>query len=163
MGSPCRRTDPHAGFTLIELLVTLALIALVASVALPMAELVRKRNQEAELRTALREIRTALDAYKQASDEGRILTRSGDSGYPRSLLALVEGVEDARSPARSKLNFLRRIPRDPFADPDVKAEDTWVPRSYKSPWDHPQSGEDVYDVASKSEGIGMNGIAYREW
>ena len=97
------------GFTLVELLVTLALIALVATVALPMAELAIQRNKEADLRTALRQIREAIDAHKQAADEGRIVLRPGDSGYPRSLTVLIEGVEDAKSPTRSKIHFLRRI------------------------------------------------------
>ena len=151
------------GFTLIELLVTLALIALFATIALPMAELTVKRNREVELRSALHQIRDALDAYKQAVDEGRIVSHPGDSGYPKSLLTLVEGVEDAKSPMRSKINFLRRIPRDPLAELDLKPEDSWGKRSYKSPYDHPQPGDDVYDVYSLSEEIGINGIPYKEW
>jgi len=151
------------GFTLIELLVTLALIGLVASIALPVAELTTLRLKEGELRSALRQIREGLDAYKQAADEGRIILRAGESGYPRSLAVLVEGVEDARSPARAKINFLRRIPRDPFADPTLKPEDTWGKRSYQSPPDRPRPGDDVYDVYSLMSGTGINGILYREW
>lgn len=151
------------GFTLIELLVTLALIGLVASIALPVAELTTLRLKEGELRSALRQIREGLDAHKQAVDEGRIILRAGDSGYPRSLNVLVEGVEDARSPTRAKINFLRRIPRDPFADPALKPEDTWGKRSYQSPPDRPRPGDDVYDVYSLAPGTGINGIQYREW
>lgn len=151
------------GFTMIELLATLALIALVATVALPLAELTIQRGKEAELRTALRQIRTALDAYKQASDEGRILQKSGESGYPKSLEVLVDGIEDAKSPTRTPLRFLRRLPRDPFANPDLRAHDTWGLRSYRSPPGDPKPGEDVYDVFSRASGSGINGIPYREW
>lgn len=151
------------GFTLIELLVTLALIGLVASIALPVAELTTLRLKEGELRSALRQIRGGLDAYKQAVDEGRIIQRVGDSGYPRSLTLLVEGVEDARSPTHSKIHFLRRIPRDPFADPMLRPEDTWGKRSYQSRHDRPRVGDDVYDIYSLAPGSGINGIAYREW
>lgn len=151
------------GFTLIELLVTLALIGLVASLALPVAELTTLRLKEGELRSALRQIRYGLDAYKQAVDEGRIIQRAGDSGYPHSLTLLVEGVEDARSPTHSKIKFLRRIPRDPFADPTLRPEDTWGKRSYQSTNDRPRAGDDVYDVYSLASGSGINGIAYREW
>ena len=101
------------GFTLIELLVTVAIIGLLASIALPMTELVVQRSKEQELRVALREIRTAIDAYRKVWDEGRIQKSVDDSGYPKSLEVLVEGVEDAKSPKRAKIYFLRRIPRDP--------------------------------------------------
>lgn len=155
-----RRT---AGFTLLELMVAMAILALLASVALPLAELTVQRNKESELRTALRHIREALDAHKQAADEGRIVLRPGDSGYPRTLSSLVEGVEDAKSPTRAKIHFLRRMPRDPFADPTIAAEDNWGRRSYKSSHTSPQPGEDVFDVYSQSHGVGLNGIAYRDW
>ena len=151
------------GFTLIELLVTLALIALFSTMALPLAELTVKRNSEAELRTSLRQIREALDAYKQAVDEGRIVARAGDSGYPKTLAVLVEGVENAKSPTKSLIYFLRRIPRDPLADTALKPEETWGKRSYKSSYADPQPGDDVYDVYSLSPDAGINGIPYREW
>lgn len=151
------------GFTLIELLVTLALIGLVASIALPVAELTTLRVKESELRSALRQIRESLDTYKQAVDEGRIIQRVGDSGYPKSLDVLVEGVEDARNPTRARINFMRRIPRDPFADPTLKPENTWGKRSYQSPHDRPRPGDDVYDVYSLAPGTGINGVQYREW
>lgn len=151
------------GFTLIELLVSMALLALFATMALPLAELSIQRNREADLRTSLRQIRDALDNYKQAVDEGHIVQRPGDSGYPKRLSLLVEGVEDAKSPTRAAMNFLRRLPRDPFADPSLKPEDTWGLRSYKSSHERPQAGEDVYDVYSRAEGVGINGIPYREW
>lgn len=151
------------GFTLIELMVTLALIALFATMAQPLAEMTIKRNKEADLRTALRQIREALDTYKQAADDGRVQTRPGDSGYPRTLSVLVDGVEDQKSPQRNRLYFLRRIPRDPFADPEVSADNSWGKRSYKSPYDRPRPGDDVYDVYSLSTEIGINGIPYSDW
>ena len=151
------------GFTLIELLVTMALISLFATMALPLAELTVKRTQEAELRTSLRQIREALDAYKLAADEARIAVRPGDSGYPASLNVLVEGVVDIRSPEKRLIYFLRRIPRDPFADRAVKAGNSWGLRSYKSPYDRPRPGDDVFDVHSLSTEAGINGIPYNEW
>lgn len=153
-----------SGFTFIELLVTLAIIATLASITLPLAELTAQRQKEKDLGRALIDIRSALDAYKLASDEGRIVRRAGDAGYPRSLSELVEGVEDAKDPARRKIYFLRRIPRDPtFEDRAADAAATWGKRSYASPPDKPQEGADVFDVFSKSSGTGLNGIAYREW
>lgn len=154
---------PARGFTLIELMVALALIALFATLALPLQELAVKRSQEAELRTGLRQLREALDAYKQAGDEGRIAVRSGDSGYPKSLALLVDGVKDEKSPTAAPIRFLRRIPRDPLADPKLKPEDSWGLRSYLSSHDRPQRGDDVYDVYSLSSDIGINGVPYREW
>ena len=153
------------GFTLIEMLVTVAIIGLLASIALPMTELVVQRAKEQELRVALREIRTAIDAYRKVWDEeGRIQKSVDDSGYPKSLEVLVEGVEDAKSPKRSKIYFLRRIPRDPTVqDSRSSAAETWGKRAYKSPPDDPQEGEDVYDVYSLSKKTGLNGVPYREW
>ena len=152
------------GFSFIELLVTLAVISVLASIVYPMAELRQQRQREQELRAALMEIRSALDAYKQAGDEGRIPRGAADSGYPKSLLELVEGVPDVKDPGRRKLYFLRRIPRDPmFPDPGVPAHLTWLLRSYESPPDRPAKGSDVFDVFSTSEGAGLNGVPYKEW
>lgn len=151
------------GFSLIELMVVLALIGLFATMALPLAELAVKRGQETELRSALRQIREALDAHKQAADDGRITVRPGDSGYPRTLGVLVEGVVDNKSPDRRMIHFLRRLPRDPLAAPGVRGEESWGRRSYKSPYDRPQPGEDVYDVYSLSRDSGINGIPYHDW
>ena len=108
-----------AGFTLIELVIAVAIVAVLASAALPLNELVVQRAKEQDLRRALRDIRTAIDAYKQASDDGRIQKRVGDSGYPRRLEELVEGVDDQKSPKKDKIYFLRRIPRDPFATDQI--------------------------------------------
>ncbi len=154
----------RGGFTLIELLVTVAIVAVLASVALPLAELGVKRNRENELRAALREIRGAIDAYKQAVDEGRMPKKAEETGYPPNLEVLIEGVEDARSPKKVKLYFLRRLPRDPLhLDPQTPAAQTWGRRAYDSPHDAPQEGRDVYDVHSLSNAEGMNGIPYSQW
>ena len=152
------------GFTLIELLITVAIIATLASIALPLAELQVQRSKETELRKALRDIRDALDAYKRAADTGRIVRSADQSGYPPALSALAEGVPDAKSPSGAKIYFLRRVPRDPMhADPDAPPESTWRLRSYESPPDRPAPGKDVFDVFSASERLGLNGVPYREW
>ncbi|KPK03365.1 MAG: general secretion pathway protein GspG [Betaproteobacteria bacterium SG8_39] len=152
------------GFTLLELVITVAIIALLASVAVPLNELVVQRAREQDLRRALRDIREAIDDYKQASDEGRIQKRVGESGYPRRLEVLVEGIEDQKTPDKQKIYFLRRIPRDPFeSDASLPAAATWAKRSYASPPDAPREGDDVFDVYSRATGIGINGRPYREW
>ena len=155
---------PLAGFTLVELVITLAILGLLASVAFPLTELVVQRAKEQELRRALREVRDGLDAYKQAWDEGRILKRVGESGYPKKLEDLVDGVVDVRSPKKERIYFLRRIPRDPMSsDPTLTAAESWGKRSYASPPDEPKEGEDVFDVFTRSGGVGLNGRPYREW
>jgi general secretion pathway protein G len=152
------------GFSLIELLVTLAILGLLASAAVPLAELNVRRAKEQELRHALREIRGALDAFKQASDDGRIARAADATGYPLSLQQLVEGVPAQRDPQKRPIYFLRRLPRDPFyAGPATDAAQTWFLRSYASPPDAPQSGQDVFDVMSTSEETGINGVPYRQW
>jgi len=157
-------TRKSSGFTLIELVVTVAIVGILASIAVPLGELSVQRAREQELRSALRHIREALDNYKRATDDGRVPRRADGSGYPRSLDELAKGVEDAKSPTQTKIYFLRRLPRDPFyPEPDVPAADTWGKRAYASPPDAPFAGEDVFDVYSLSERVGLNGIAYREW
>ena len=152
------------GFTLIELVITVAIVALLASVALPVSELAVQRTKEQELRRTLRQVREAIDAYKQASDEGRIQKSVGDSGYPKKLEDLAEGVDDQKNPKKEKIYFLRRIPRDPLnADPTLSATATWGKRSYASPPDDPKEGDDVFDVFSIAQGKGINGQPYRDW
>jgi general secretion pathway protein G len=152
------------GFTLIELLIAVAVVAMLASVAMPLNELVVQRAKEQDLRRALRELRDGIDAYKQAADEGRVAKRPGESGYPRRLQDLVSGVEDEKNPKRARIHFLRRIPRDPFAeDNQVAAAESWGIRSYASPPEAPRDGEDVFDVFSLSNARGLNGWPYKDW
>jgi general secretion pathway protein G len=163
---------PRRGFTLVELLVSLALVGLLASVALPSYEMVSLRLKESELRSALRSIRTALDAYKAASDAGTIPKVAGGSGYPPSLDVLERGVEVGTpgavtaegTPDVRRLVFIRRVPRDPFhPDPTVPAISTWTTRAYGTPPDQPAPGPDIFDVASSSPRLGINGIPYAQW
>lgn len=152
-----------SGFTIVELLVTIVIIGILASAAIPMTELAFQRGKEQDLRTALREIRSAIDAYKQAGDEGHIERKITESGYPHSLEELVEGVTDAKNPKGGKLYFLRRIPRDPLQDEDIAPGKTWGKRSYASSHTEPKEGEDVFDIYSTAPGSGLNGIGYRDW
>lgn len=152
-----------AGFTLIELLVTLVILGLLVSAVIPLSELSVRRNHEKELRTALWQIRSAIDAYKKAADDGRIQKSADESGYPPTLESLVDGVKDTKDASGSKIYFLRHIPRDPFADSDVLPVNSWGKRSYESPADRPQEGRDVFDVYSLSEQTGLNNIPYKEW
>ena len=157
------RRSQH-GFTLIEMIVTLVIVALLSTIALPMAELTVRRNKEQELHSALREIRTALDAYKKAWDQGRIENSMDKSGYPESLEVLVDGVEDITAPEKRKIYFLRRIPRDPFStDLTLSPSDTWGKRSYESSAKEPKEGDDIYDIYSLSDGVDLRGVPYREW
>ena len=154
----------RSGFTLIELVVTVAIVAVLALGLLPLTQMAAQRSKETELRAALRDIRNAIDAYKAASDNRRIARKADESGYPPSLQVLVEGVEDIRSPDGRMIYFMRRIPRDPFfADASVAAAETWGLRSYESPPDEPEPGDDVFDVYSRSSAVGLNGVPYRQW
>lgn len=158
---PC---TPYKGFTLIELLVTLMLLALVLTSAAPVVQLTAQRSKEQELRRALWQIRDAIDAYKQASDDGLIKRNFDATGYPRSLQILVNGVENSKDPKKRKIYFLRQIPRDPFtSDPTLRPDETWLKRSYASSFEESSEGDDVYDVHSMSNIKGLDGRPYSEW
>ncbi len=155
---------PASGFSLIELLVVVAIMAILASIGMPLAELSHQRGMEEDLRRSLREIRTALDSYKRLVDDGRIERAIDGTGYPPDLLSLVAGVKDARSPTGAKLYFLRKLPRDPLeSELSIPAQDTWALRSYSSPPDDPKPGKDVFDVHSKSTTTGIDGTPYSSW
>ena len=154
----------ETGFTLIELVITVAIIGVLATAVLPMANMVSKRHKEQELRLSLRQVRDAIDAYRLAVDDGRVMKGALESGYPKSLEILVEGVEDAKNPKKTRIYFLRRVPRDPtFTDASVPASETWGIRSYESPPDNPSPGNDVFDVFSLSQEVGLNDIPYSQW
>ena len=153
------------GFTIIELVVTVGFVSVLAAAAVPSAQLLYQRQRESELREALRTVRGAIDAYKLASDTGRIKRDLEKTGYPPDLQSLVDGVDDASNPKEGvKIYFLRRLPRDPFwPDATTPAAETWGLRSYASPPDDPQPGDDVYDVHSRSSRTGLNGVPYHDW
>ncbi len=168
LGTPNSGLGSHTtralrGFTLIELVITVAIVAILASAALPLAQLAMQRTKEQELRTALRQLREAIDTYKQAADDGRIEKKADESGYPPNLAVLVSGVENIKKPDKPKIYFLRRLPRDPFALDYLEAKESWGLRSYESPPDDQHEGKDVFDVYSHSEGVGLNGVPYKEW
>ena len=152
-----------SGFTLIELVITVAIVGVLALLATPLFEVTAQRHKEAELRLALRQIRGAIDAYHQAAREKRIEVPADASGYPPNLDVLADGVADITKPDRRKIYFLRRLPRDPMhPDGTLPAAETWGLRSYASPPDAPSAGEDVFDVHSLSDKVGLNGVPYRE-
>lgn len=151
------------GFTFVEMLVVVALVSILAAAVVPLAKVTMQRQREIELRRALREIRTAIDHYKDAVDGGQIpasRVRPGSEGYPPDLETLVAGVEAAgQGTTERKLKFLRRIPIDPMT-----REASWGMRSYE---DRPDSkswgGGNVYDVYSKSDGTALDGTKYQDW
>jgi general secretion pathway protein G len=152
------------GFTLIELMVVLAIVGLLATVAVPLGKMATQRLKETELREALRDLRNGIDAYKRAAELGRILVKADESGYPPNLEVLVNGVDDARDPNKAKIYFMRHLPRDPFfPDSAAPAAESWGLRSYKSPPDDPQPGDDVFDIYTYAKGAGLNGVPYRQW
>lgn len=153
-----RRFLSHSarGFTLAELVMVVALIAVLSAMALPVAKFTVKRQKEAELRLALRQIRTAIDEHKRLSDQGMIPLTIGGEGYPESLEVLVEGIEVVGQ--ETKVRFLRRIPIDPMTDED------WELRSYQDDHDATSwGGENVYDVRTSSEGVAIDGTKYADW
>jgi general secretion pathway protein G len=156
------RTSRVAGFTFIELVVCTAVMMILASAALPIVRISIRRQREAELHRVLRETRAAIDKFKDYADRGSIASADlafGSEGYPASLQQLVDGVPMANDASGRKWKFLRRIPLDPLTG---RAE--WGMRSYQ---DDPKStvwgGQNVYDLYSKVDGVGLDGTKYRDW
>ncbi len=161
------RTWPGRGFTLVELLVVLAIMGVLVAAARPLVELAAQRHKESALRQALRDIRSAIDAYARAVETGQVVrpadVPAGRPVYPASLELLVQGVPTSREPDAPRRHFLRRVPRDPFADTTVPAAMTWALRASDTPADAPRAGRDVFDVASRHEGTALDGTRYRDW
>ncbi len=157
------RPTAERGFTLIEMVVVVLIVGILASAAMPLAALNKQRAREATLRQNLRVLRTAIDDYKRAWDQGRIEKKVDATGYPPNLEVLSKGVKDIGSAQGGMIYFLRRVPRDPFADPELADAKTWGLRSYASPPDAPAAGADVFDVYSTADGVGLDGTAYRQW
>lgn len=149
------------GFTLVEMMAVVAILSVVSLMILPIAQITTQREKERELRRALWTIRDAIDAYKRDVDQG-LAASATPSGYPPSLTILVAGVPDARA-VGSIRRYLRQLPRDPFAPPEIAAESSWGIRSYASPVDEPRQIDDVYDVHSTATRLGTNGIPLRSW
>lgn len=152
------------GFTLIEMMVSLALLATLASAAIPIFQRQEQQRNEEALRVALREIRTALDRYAQLVSEGVIEKEADMTNWPASLNLLVDGVVNKKSPNKEKIYLLRRIPRDPFCDCDGRQNiDTWRIRASTQEPGESTGGKDVWDVTSGSSQPGLNGIPYAQW
>lgn len=150
------------GYTFVELLVVTALVAVLASAVMPLARVTLQRQKEVELRRTLRELRTAIDHYKDAADQGLIAAtelKVGNEGYPTTLDVLVEGVPATGNIKDRKLKFLRRIPIDPMT-----GTTDWGKRSYQ---DDPDSrswgGQNVYDVYTTNDGVALDGSKYKDW
>jgi general secretion pathway protein G len=146
------------GFTLIELIITVFIVSILVGVAVPLARNSIRRQKEVALREALREIRTAVDKYKDASDKGFIPVKVDTEGYPESLKVLVEGV-DMNGTVGKKLKFLRRIPLDPMTN-----STEWGLRSYQDdPKNNSWGGQNIFDVYTKSQGTSLDGTKYKDW
>jgi general secretion pathway protein G len=150
------------GFTFVELLVVCAILLILASAVMPLARVTIQRQREAELRRDLREMRTAIDKFKDAADAGAISAfdvKAGSENYPATLQILVDGVTKANDATGVKLKFLRRIPIDPMTH-----STEWGLRAYS---DRPDStswgGSSVFDVYTKSEGKALDGTKYKDW
>jgi general secretion pathway protein G len=157
-----QRLRSQRGLTFIELLVVSALLVILASLALPMGKVTMQRQREAELRRALREMRTAIDKFKDAADAGLIGAmdlKTGAEGYPAALEILVEGVSVVNDQSGRKLKFLRRIPIDPMTN-----STEWGKRSYQDKSDATSwGGQNVFDVYTQSKGTALDGTKYRDW
>ena len=155
-------TRGEHGFTFLELVIVTAILMILASTIMPMAQVTAQRQREVELRRSLREIRTAIDKFKDAVDQGQIPTTElepGNEGYPPDLETLVNGVSAANDATGRKLKFLRKIPIDPMT-----RSTEWGLRSYQ---DRPDAtswgGQNVFDVYTKSTGSALDGTKYRDW
>jgi general secretion pathway protein G len=163
---PASSSADHGGLTLVELLVTLVILSILATAALPYAEVAVRRDHELELRRSLRDLRSAIDTFHDDWNGGRISRTSSagsDDGYPKSLQVLVDGA-DSGDAKGSRRKYLRRVPRDPFAEPAKPPAEQWVLRGYQDAADSlVWGGRDVYDVRSASDGVALDGTRYADW
>lgn len=156
----------EAGFTLVEMLVVMAILAILAAVTVPYAEVTVKREKETDLRRDLREMRTAIDRFHDDWQNG-LISRTGDDasedGYPKTLKTLVDGAEPAGARA-VKRKYLRRIPENPFGDADLPPEQQWKLKSYEDDAQADEwGGQDVYDVYCPGDGKALDGSSYHDW
>ena len=159
------RRGPRAGqegYTFIELVIVTSILLILASAVMPLAQVTSQRQREAELRRSLREIRTAIDKFKDAADAMQIPPtelRAGSENFPPDLETLVQGVSAVGDASGRKLKFLRRVPIDPMTN-----SSEWGLRSYQ---DRPEStswgGQNVFDVYTKSTGVALDGTKYKDW
>jgi general secretion pathway protein G len=150
--------NTRRGFTLIELLATVTIMGILVAMAIPLARNSIKREREAELRIALREMRTAIDKYKEAADMGKVEVPTDTEGYPQTLDALVDGVQ-LIGQAGKNLKLLRKIPIDPMTN-----STDWGMRSYQDETNSQSwGGQNVFDVYTKSEGVAFDGTRYKDW
>jgi general secretion pathway protein G len=152
----------ESGYTFVELLVVATLVMLLASVAMPLAKVTATRQREAELRYSLREIRTAIDKFKDAADAqqiGSLEIKAGSEGYPADLEQLVDGVAVQNDATGRKLRFLRRVPIDPMT-----RSTQWGKRSYQDQPDATRwGGQNVFDVYTTFDGTALDGTKYKDW
>ena len=162
IGQASRTFSVSKGYTFIELLVVAAIIVILASAVMPLAKVTAQRNREAELRRSLREMRTAIDRFKDAADLGLIGSldlKAGSENYPADLQQLVDGVTAANDATGRKLKFLRRVPVDPMTH-----NVDWGKRAYEDKPDATSwGGQNVFDVYTTFNGTALDGTKYRDW
>jgi general secretion pathway protein G len=154
--------NAQRGYTFVEIAVVAAIVAILASVALPLAKVTMQRQREMELRRSLREIRLAIDKFKDASDQNLISAADVDTdtdGYPDTLDTLVEGVAPANDTTGKRLRFLRRIPYDPL----TRSTEWGLRSSRDEPDAKTWGGQNVYDIYTKFDGKALDGTNYRDW
>ena len=152
----------QGGYTFVEIAIVAAIVAILASAALPLAKVTMQRQRELELRRALREMRTAIDKYKDAADQNLISPNDIDpdaEGYPPTLQTLVDGVTPANDTSGRKLRFLRRVPFDPM----TRSAEWGLRSSRDQPDARSWGGQNVFDVYTKHDGRALDGTNYREW
>ena len=152
----------QSGYSFVELLIVTAILFILASAVMPLAQVTSQRQRESELRSALRQMRTAIDKFKDAVDQGRIAQTEvspGSEGYPPDLETLVEGVSVQNDQSGAKLKFLRRIPKDPMTNGTE-----WGLRAYQDKPDSTSWGRgNVFDVYTKSSATALDGTKYKDW